>query len=386
MSSIAKVTAIPCRFAKDESYLGSHDIPAGAPAYFRRSHVRAVYSRYFETTFVKLQADDGTVGFGECLAPVAPRVSAAIIEDLFAEELVGNDPMRITAIRSGLYDMMRDRGYTGGFYIDALTAVDTALWDLKGKLLGQSVTSLLGGSFVDAVPAYVSSIGGVTDEEKADRIEYWMGLGFANFKHHGGRGIESDVQTVRAIRNAAGPDATVGYDAHWVYSPGEAARLARKLADYDTAFLEAPMNPESVEAHARLAQQSPVPVAVGENIRTRHEYLQWLVQGAASILQPDVGRSGISETVALAQMAEPFAVQIAPHLSVGLGPMVAASIHVAASISNLYLLEYQPPTMELANMLLEGDGIVAEKGVYRIPDRPGLGIDVSEARIYEKQV
>ena len=386
MSQIKTVAAIPCRFAKDQSYLGSHDIPDGAPVYFRRPHIRAVYSRFFETTFVRIETDDGAIGWGECLAPVAPRVSAAVIEDLFVAELVGRDPMAIGAIRSGLYDMMRDRGYTGGFYIDAITAVDTALWDLKGRILGVPVASLLGGPYVDTVPAYVSSIGGVSDKEKAERVEHWIGLGFTSFKHHGGRGIESDVKTVQTIRDAAGPEAVVGYDAHWVYSAGEAARLAQKLAESDVAFFEAPMDPENVDAHARLAAQSPVPIAVGECIRTRHEYLPWLTQGAASILQPDVGRSGISEAFALAQMSEPFAVQIAPHLSVGLGPMIAASIHVSAAIPNLYLLESQGPTIELANTLLEGEKIVVENGGYRIPEGPGLGIEMSAARIRDLQV
>lgn len=384
MPRIKSVTAIPSRFAREEAYLGSHDVPDDALAYFRRDHLRAVYSRYFETTFVRIESNDGAVGWGECLAPVAPRVSAAIVEDLFAAELRGRDPVAIAAIRTSLYDMMRDRGYTGGFYVDAMTAVDIALWDLKGRLLDQPVSALLGGPFVDRVPAYVSAIGGVSDDEKRQRVEEWRSNGFRHFKHHGGRGRSSDVGTMRVIREAAGPDGVVGLDAHWVYSSGEAAQLGAELADLGVSFLEAPMDPEGVAAHARLASQVRIPIAVGENIRTRYEYLPWLMQGAAGILQPDVGRTGISEAVALATVAEPFSVKIAPHLSVGLGPMVAASIHVAAAIPNLYLLEYQPPTVELANQLLDG-GICARAGAYDVPEGPGLGIEVSESRIREMQ-
>ena len=115
MASITAVSAIPARFRQPETYLGSHDVPEGEHPYFLRPHLRTVYSRYFETTFVRIEADAGTVGWGECLAPVAPRVSATIVEDLFAHTLIGLDPCAIGAIRARLYDMMRDRGYTGGF-------------------------------------------------------------------------------------------------------------------------------------------------------------------------------------------------------------------------------------------------------------------------------
>ena len=385
MASITAVSAIPARFRQPETYLGSHDVPEGEHPYFLRPHLRTVYSRYFETTFVRIEADAGTVGWGECLAPVAPRVSATIVEDLFAHTLVGLDPCAIGAIRARLYDMMRDRGYTGGFYVDAMAAVDIALWDLKGKLLGTTVASLLGGPHRPAVPAYVSAIGGVTDDEKASLVGTWRECGFEHFKHHAGRGVSSDVATMRAIRSAAAADAVVGCDAHWAYSPGEAGQLGERLQELGVSFLEAPMDPENVAAHAALARQLTLPLAVGEGLRTRFEYRPWLEAGAAGILQPDVGRTGISEAVAVASMAEPFSVRVAPHLSVGLGPMVAAAIHVAASIPNLLLVEHQPPTIALANSLLD-DGLEVVRGEYAIPTRPGLGIELSEKKIRDRQV
>ena len=382
---LTHVEAIPARFLSGAAYLGSHDVPEGTDGYFTRPQLRAVYSRYFETTFVKVTSDSGVAGWGECLAPVAPRVSACIIDELLAPCLVGSDALAHAAIRSRLYDLMRDRGYTGGFYVDAISAVDIALWDLKGRLLDAPVSSLLGGPSGGRVPAYVSAIGGTEDSEKATLVEGWLAKGFTGFKHHGGHGAERDLRTMTAIRRAAGDDAIVGYDAHWTYSPAEAELTGHRLEDAGVSFFEAPTDPEDAGAHARLAANLAIPIAAGEGIRTRHEYRPWLEQRAADILQPDVGRSGISETVSLAFMAEPFSVGIAPHLSVGLGPMVAASIHVAASIPNLYLLEYQPPTVELANTLLS-EGIEMEGGTYLIPDGPGLGITVSESRIRERQV
>lgn len=384
MARIQHVEAFPSRIRNDSVYLGSHDVPAGSGDYFTRPQLRAVYSRYFETTFVKITSDDGITGWGECLSPVVPQVVASIINDLLAENVVGSDAVAHAAIRSRLYDLMRDRGYFGGFYVDAITAIDIALWDLKGRLLGSSVTSILGGPYRDVVPAYVSAIGGVSNEDKERLVGEWRKRGFRGFKHHGGYGAEQDLETMRSICRAAGSDAVVGYDGHWSYTPYEAETIGHRLEQIGVSFFEAPTDPENVGAHARIAGNLSIPIAVGESIRTRHEYLPWIEQRAADILQPDVGRSGISEAVAVASMAEPHSITIAPHLSVGLGPMVAASIHVAASIPNLYMLEYQPPTLELANKLLENPIELAD-GCYRIPDGPGLGIEVSERKIRDAQ-
>ena len=384
MVRIRSVEAFPSRLRNESVYLGSHDVPHGASDYFTRPQLRAVYSRYFETTFVKITTDEGITGWGECLAPVVPQVAATIINDLLAPYLVGAEATAHAALRSRLYNLMRDRGYFGGFYIDAITAVDIALWDLKGRLLGTSVTSLLGGPHRDDIPAYVSAIGGIEDRDKERLVAQWRARGFRGYKHHGGHGMEQDLGTMRAICRAAGPEAIVGYDGHWSYTPSEAEMMGLRLEEIGVSFFEAPTDPEDVNAHARIARYLSVPIAVGESIRTRYEYLPWLEQRAVDILQPDVGRTGISEAVALASMAEPFSVRVAPHLSVGLGPMVAASIHVAASIPNLYLLEYQPPTLDLANTLLENP-IQVVNGCYRIPDGPGLGVEISERRVREAQ-
>lgn len=384
MVRIRRVEALPSRFRNESVYLGSHDVPDGSRDYFTRPQLRAVYSRYFETTFVKITTDDGATGWGECLAPVVPQVVATIVNDLLAENVVGMDALAHAAIRSRLYNLMRDRGYFGGFYVDAITAIDMALWDVRGRALGTSIASLLGGPYRDDVPAYVSAIGGVEDSEKERLVGEWRERGFRGFKHHGGYGKERDLHTMRAICRAAGSESIVGYDGHWNFTPYEAETMGRHLEEIGVSFFEAPCDPEDVNAHARIAGNLAIPIAIGESIRTRYEYLPWLEQRAADILQPDIGRSGISEAVALASMAEPFSVTIAPHLSVGLGPMVAASIHVAASIPNLYMLEYQPPTMSLANKLLENP-IELVDGCYQIPDGDGLGIAISERRIRDLQ-
>lgn len=144
------------------------------------------------------------------------------------------------------------------------------------------------------------------------------------------------------------------------------------------------MNPEDLDGHVRLAEASAVPIAIGETERTTYQFRPWLVQRGADLLQPDVGRTGFTELMRIAQMAETFNIPVAPHLSVGLGVCIAASIHAAAAIPNLYLLEYQPPVFELANTLLV-EPLVCQDGAYQIPTGPGLGVTIDEAKLRAAQ-
>ncbi|MCE2472208.1 MAG: mandelate racemase/muconate lactonizing enzyme family protein, partial [Anaerolineae bacterium] len=377
---ITHVEAIPVRIKREEAYLGG--LPAGADreAYFLRPPYRALYSAYFETAFVKISTADGFFGWGEALAPVAPEVVQQIIEQLLAPALIGRDPLDVNVLWNVMYDLMRERGYYGGFMLDAISACDIALWDLCGKILGQPVHQLLGGAFRDEIPCYVSGLPRPTAEKRVDLAQTYTEQGFDAFKLAAGHGVHADIKSVAALRDALGEDATLLLDAHWVYSLDEAVQLGHALTDLGAGFFEAPINPEDIDSHAQLAQAVAVPVAIGETERTRYQFRPCLMQKAADILQPDVGRAGISEVFKIAAMAEAFNVKMAPHLSVGLGICIAATIQVAAAIPNLYLLEYQPPVFEIANALLESP-LVCRDGCYEIPSGSGLGVALDEDRL-----
>jgi len=382
--SISKVEAIPVRIKREEAYLG--DIPKAADpeAYFTRPPYRALYSAYFETAFVKISTAAGAIGWGEALAPVAPEVVCTIIEQLLAPVLLGRDPLDGNVLWNVMYDLMRERGYYGGFMLDAISACDTALWDIRGKLLDQPVFKLLGGAYRERVPCYVSGLPRPTAEERPELALDYVERGFNAFKLAAGHGVPEDAASVRALRDALGAAATLLLDAHWVYSLDEAVQLGHALMELGVGFFEAPINPEDVESHARLAAAVAVPIAHGETERTRYQFQPWLMRKAADILQPDVGRAGISETIKIAAMAEAFNVKMAPHLSVGLGVCIAATIHAAAAIPNLYLLEYQPPVFEIANLLLKSP-LICEAGYYEIPPGVGLGVELDEGRLQELQ-
>ncbi len=382
--SISRVEAIPVRIKRDDAYLGGLPEGADPQTYFTRPPYRALYSAYFETAFVKITTADGLVGWGEALAPVAPEVVCVIIEQLLAPALLGRDPLDGNALWNTMYDLMRERGYYGGFMLDAISACDIALWDLRGKLLNQPVHKLLGGAYCERVPCYVSGLPKPTAEERVELALEFVDGGFNAFKLAAGKGVRADASSIAALRQALGDEATLLLDAHWVYALDEAVRLGQALTELEVGFFEAPINPEDVESHARLAAAVAVPIAHGETERTRYQFRPWLLQKAADILQPDVGRAGISETIKIATMAEAFNVKMAPHLSVGLGVCIAATIHAAAAIPNLYLLEYQPPVFKIANLLLKSP-LVCEAGFYEIPSRPGLGVELDEDRLRQLQ-
>ena len=381
---ISKVEVMPLRIKRDEAYLGSLPASANPEAYFTRPPYRALYSAYFETAFVKLTTDEGLIGWGEALAPVAPETVGVIVEQLLAPVLVGRDPLDGNVLWNVMYDLMRERGYYGGFMLDAISACDTALWDLRGKILSQPVYQLLGGAYRDTVPCYVSGLPRPSAEERVALALSFVEEGYSAFKLAAGHGVKEDAHSVEALRDALGDEATLLLDAHWVYDLDDAVRLGKRLEELDAGFFEAPINPEDIESHAQLASAIAIPVAIGETERTRYQFRPWLMQKAADILQPDVGRAGISEVAKIASMAEAFNVKMAPHLSVGLGICIAATIHVAAAIPNLYMLEYQPPVFEIANLLLKAP-LACEAGRYELPQGAGLGVELDESRLRELQ-
>ncbi len=378
---ISRIDCFPLKITTPQAYLGG-EVKASDSDYYYRPEYRCVYSRKMETCLVKITTDSGHVGWGEALAPVVPQVIAELITHLFAPLLTGQSPFASQVLNARMYDAMRDRGHITGYHIDALAAVDIALWDLKGQILNQPVYQLLGGAFREQIPCYVSGLPEPDLPARCALALRWQQKGFNAIKLALGYGVQQDIENVRAIRDALGPQASLFLDAHWNYSVAQAAELANALHPLGVGFLEAPLLPEDIAGHRELRAKSPLPIALGETERTRYQFKPFIEQRAMDIVQPDVGRTGITELMHIASLAQTWNLQVAPHLSVGLGPCIAASIHVAAALPNLFMLEYQPPVFELANQLLDTP-LVCEAGHYTLPQGAGLGIAVNEARVRE---
>jgi galactonate dehydratase len=288
---------------------------------------------------------------------------------------MGEDPRRVQPLWQDLSWLMRERGHLVGHQADALAAVDIALWDLWGKIAGQPVSAMLGSAGTASVPTYVSGLPRPDDEGRVALMREWADQGVRRVKLALGFGAEPDLATFDAVA-AVHPDLRVAIDAHWVYPLSDALRLGRELDDRRSAwFLEAPLVPEDVRGHQELAAALATPVAVGEALRNRYEFSDWMTRRALDIAQPDVARTGITEARTIAATASSLHVPVALHHSTGLGVALAAGLQLAASLDNLLAFEFQPDTLPMANAVLRTP-IGGGPGDFTVPDRPGLGVEV----------
>ncbi|WP_031465272.1 mandelate racemase/muconate lactonizing enzyme family protein [Sciscionella sediminilitoris] len=377
MRRIADVTTFVLKLSGPRAYLGA--LEDGSELGRERGYVvrepwRSLYSGRFETMLVRITAEDGTEGWGEALAPVGPEIPAAVVERLLAGWLTGRELTGVRPLWDGLRDLMRERGHLVGHQADALAAVDIALWDLYGKLTGLSVAQLLGGGRRETVPAYVSGLPRPTDAERAALAADWAQRGASRVKLALGKGIEADLATFDAVAEAA-PAMRIAVDAHWAYSIGEAIELGSELDRRHALFFEAPLVPEDSAGHAELVSRITTPVAVGEAMRNRYEFADWLGRRALRIAQPDVARTGITEASSIAELAAAHHVRIAYHHSVGLGIALAAGIHVSAAGAGVPFFEYQPDTVPMAQRILR-DPLTAGPTGFAVPTGPGLGVEV----------
>jgi len=349
--------------------------------YVVREPWRSLYSSRFETMLVRVTADDGTSGWGEALAPVGPEIPAAVVDRLLGPWLRGRDPRGVRPLWHGLRDLMRERGHLVGHQADALAAVDIALWDLHGRITGLPVAELLGGAHRTVVPAYVSGLPVPTDAERAALAAEWAERGATRVKLALGKGVDADLATFDAVAGAA-PSLAVAVDAHWAYDLGDAVRLGRELDRRGALFYEAPLAPEDVAGHRDLAGRLATPVAVGEALRNRYEFADWLGRRALRLAQPDVARTGLTEAMAIAEVAAAHHVPVAYHHSVGLGVALAAGVHASAVTASTPYFEFQPDTVAVAGSILRTPLTAGPTG-FAVPGGPGLGVEVDAERVEE---
>jgi galactonate dehydratase len=339
---------------------------------------RSAYPKKVHTLLVRMLTDDGIIGLGECQAPVAPEAPAALIDRLLAPMLIGQDPLERELLWERMYASMRERGHTSGFMLDAISALDIALWDLAGKSQQQPVHRLLGEAHRSRVPVYVSGLPGATREARVRAAQVFAAQGFTTIKLFLGHGFAEDVAEVEAVRTATGNDVRLLVDVQWLYDVPTAIALGRALERLGVFWLETPIIPEDTAGHVKICDELVVAVAIGECERTRYQFQPLLAQHAVDIVQPDVGRAGgITETRKIAALAESFGVPCALHLGVGLAAYIAASAHLAICLPNLLYLEYQPAMLRLANTFLV-EPLLCERGFLEIPQGAGLGIEWNE--------
>ncbi|MGI9577186.1 MAG: mandelate racemase/muconate lactonizing enzyme family protein [Microthrixaceae bacterium] len=348
--------------------------------------------------FVVLRTDNGSVGVGEAyIASVGPHAAAVVLEDVAERHLLGHDPFRIESFvrraRSGGYSPRPDPTLMG-----AVSALEMACWDIIGKEVGRPVHDLIGGRVRDSIRAYTylyprpGDDGDVyTDPHvAAARAVEEVERGFTAVKldpagpysAYDGRQpslarLDLTEAMVAAVRDAVGARADICVGTHGQFTYSGALRLARRLESHDPLWFEEPTPPEDPEQMARVAAGTSIPVATGERLCTMDDFVAVLRAGAASILQPNLGRAGgILEGRKIAALAEVHGAQVAPHLYCG--PVVAAAnINVAAVIPNLLVLEAIGDFSGFHAELLETP-IRVEDGFVIPSAEPGLGVVLDE--------
>ena len=334
--------------------------------------------------FVRVQTDEGLYGVGESYSTGPDDAVAAVIHD-FEDWLIGRDPREIERIWQLLYNASR---FPGGVITNAaISGIEHALWDLKGKALGVPVYELLGGKCRDHIPVYIHS-GGATPEELAENTASRLaryGCGavkvspFApGHERQGGAAVNRMAAArMEALRRALGDDVEIAVDAHaTIFEPVRALQLAQALKPYNPYFFEEPTRPENIDALAALRRQMDIPLATGEMLYTKYEFRDLLVRGAADIVQPDICcAGGLLEQKKIAAMAEAFYATIAPHNPVG--PIATAvNVHLAACTPNFLILEYLPDDAPGRRELVD-EPMKLVDGHLELPTRPGLGIDLN---------
>lgn len=380
IDAIARVDTFIVRAARDVPYLGP--LRAGESinekGYLIRGGNRSIYPASDMSVVVRITGESGQIGWGETYGIAAPEAVKAIIDNLLAPVMIGRDPSAPAPLHDDLYDLMRVRGFWGGFYVDALAGVDIAVWDLFGRLTGLSVAQLLGGARETRLPAYVSGLPAATLQARCDMAQDWVARGFRAIKFAAAMSDDGIVQEMAALREAVGDNVDLMVDLHWKFEAAEAIRLIRRLEAYNLYFAEAPCQPEDLEGQIRVARGIGVPLALGEELRTVYEYRPRFEGRAMSIIQPEIGHTGITQFHRIATMAQAFHVKVIPHASISFGLFMAASLQATAALGQVPYHEYQHSIFD-RNLMFTTGNMGCEAGFYTVPQGPGLGVEPSQA-------
>jgi galactonate dehydratase len=345
--------------------------------------------------FLKITTNGGLFGWGEPIVEGRAATVRAAVEEL-SDYLIGKDASRIEDIWQTLY---RGGFYRGGPVLtSAISGIEQALWDIRGKQLGVPVYALLGGAVREKMRVY-SWIGGDADNltAAADSALERVSDGFTALKMNAtgpmewidsGAKIERAASLLGTVREAVGPEVGIGIDFHGRLHKSMAKSLVAELEQFRPMFYEEPVLPQNNEALAEIARHTSIPIAVGERMFTRWDFKTVLTDGFVDILQPDLSHAGgIWETRKIAAMAEAFDVAVAPHCP--LGPIaLAASLQLDFCTPNAFIQEqslgiHYNQGSDLLDYLVDPTVFRYENGYVPLLTAPGLGIEIDEAKVRE---
>ena len=354
--------------------------------------------------FVEVSTDEGITGWGEITTypgDVANRVVAGMVRDS-AELVVGEDPSRIEALWNKLFRQFTYLG-TRGAVSAMVSGIDIALWDIRGKVLGQPIYKLLGGEVRDRIPLYTHPPRSDTPEQAASDAReivdsghrafkldpFWEEMAPKSVSYMDGQispqAASKAVEIIAAVRDEVGPHIEVLIDAHGNFNVPTAIYLAKSLAPYDIHWFEEPVPPESYHALKQVRDQVPVRICVGERLHTRFEFLPVFEGNLADFVMPDVTwTGGISELKKISTMAETYYVPVSPHDASG--PInILAGAHVMMTVPNFYKLETSRYRMDDYNAFID-EPLDVRSGDLYLSDRPGLGVELNADYLRRNEV
>ncbi|GIN63354.1 galactonate dehydratase [Robertmurraya siralis] len=346
--------------------------------------------------FLKIETDEGIAGWGEPVIEGRAHTVKACVEELM-EYLIGKDPLRIEDHWSTLY---RSGFYRGGpILMSAISGIDQALWDIKGKYFNTPIYQLLGGACRDSIKVY-SWIGGDRPSDVGQAAKDVVEAGFTAVKMNGTEElqyidsyekIDQAVERIAAVREAVGQYIGIGVDFHGRVHKPMAKILAKELEQFRPMFIEEPVLAENNEALREIANHTTIPIATGERMFSRWDFKDLLSDGYADIIQPDLSHAGgITECKKIASMAEAYDVALAPHCP--LGPIALAScLQLDATAHNAFIQEqslgiHYNQGSDLLDYIKDKSVFEYEDGFVKIPQGPGLGIEVDEEQVRKQAV
>ena len=334
---------------------------------------------------VKITSDSGQVGWGEGYGPAT--IIKAGIEHL-SQYIIDLNPLETETIWGIMYRRSLDFARSG-VLVSAMSAIDVALWDLKGKLLDQPVHQLLGGKKRDIIIPYATGMyfndrDNLSQSLPAEAKGY-SELGYKAMKMKVGLGVEQDIEYVSAVRQAIGPDVLLMIDSNHAYNLREAVALAKAVEEYNISWFEEPVSPEYYDQYAQLRQKTSIPIAGGECEYLRFGFQRLFQSNAVDIAQPDIcATGGLTEAKRIATLASVYGVEIVPH-TWGTGIALAAAAHFIANLDVLpgrmmapsAFIEYDRTENKLREELTSSD-MTFVNGEFTISDEPGLGFHMNE--------
>lgn len=334
-----------------------------------------------DAVLVKVETDEGLVGWGEAHHGRAPGAIARLIDTTISELALGMDPRDTVGVWAKIYKMQLASHGMGAAAAMALSGLDLALWDIRGKAVGWPLYRLLGGS-ARATKAYAGgiSLGYQPPASLAEEAQAYVAQGYRAVKLRVGDTAARDIARVEAVRKALGPDIEILVDANTGYTLDDVRRVIRPFEDARVGWLEEPFPPHDHRSYREAKALGHVPLAAGENHFTRFDFTRVLEEGTLGFVQPDLSKGGgITEILRIAAMASAYKISVNPHTS-ATGLNMAASIHVLCAVDNPGFFEgdvahHNPFRDEVGGVPYS----VGTDGCVLPLERPGIGLEVDEA-------